>query len=95
MRGGKKTLNNNHLLALIIETNGNGKRYGFSDRMINDMMIDLGFSAFEYDPFKRSLKQYPINQWNFGNTIYCKDIASINNRIKNAAYFNLSTGLII
>ena len=95
LQGGIKTFKNHHLLAVIIETNRNGKRYGFSDKMINKWMVDYGFTAFDYDPFKRSLKQYPINKWNFGNTIYCKDIASLKNRIKNAAYFNLSTGLII
>lgn len=39
--------------AIIIELNGSGKRYGFSDRDVYDLLINYGFGCFEYNPESR------------------------------------------
>ena len=47
--GGKNTLNNPDLKAVIIELNGSGARYGYKDADIHAMFITAGFRPYAYD----------------------------------------------
>ena len=75
---------NNALLikAIIIELNGSGYRYGFDEKQIHADLLHYGFLPYTYDPFKREL----ISWDSFGpnNTIYCRDLAFINERLRAA-----------
>jgi Methyltransferase FkbM domain len=55
LRGAQHTLAVPSLRALIVELNGSGARYGFSDQAVHEEIIRHGFSAFAYDPATRSL----------------------------------------
>jgi len=80
--GGNKTLKNSKLKAIIIELNGSGKRYGYDEQNIHNMLLELGFNPFLYTPEKRLLTS--INSFGTHNTIYIRDIDFVQNRL-NAA----------
>lgn len=87
LKGMGETLKQESLKAIIIELNGSGKRYGFADADIHKLLTTNGFKPFNYDPFKRDLSL--LNTYGDHNTIYCRDINFINNRIKNAKAFKI------
>ncbi len=87
LKGMGKTLKQQSLKAIIIELNGSGERYRFADADIHNLLTNNGFKPYDYDPFQRNLTL--LNTYSKHNTIYCRDIAFINNRIKNATAFKI------
>jgi hypothetical protein len=81
-KGMAATLKAPSLKAIIIELNGSGERYGFDERAIHKLFIDNEFKPYCYDPFTRSLTL--LATYGNYNTIYCRDINFINDRLKNA-----------
>ncbi len=55
LQGAAKTLKRDELKAIIIELNGLGSRYGFSDEAVHEKLLDLKFQPCSYDPFSRVL----------------------------------------
>jgi len=53
--GAKKILERETLLAVIMELNGAGERYGFNEEELKQRMIEGGFTPCRYDPFRRML----------------------------------------
>jgi FkbM family methyltransferase len=78
------------LLAVIMELNGCGARYGFDESTIHNKMLGYGFQTFQYSPFDRKL--IPLNGKNLelGNTIYIKDKEQAENRVKSARPFTVN-----
>ncbi|HEX8022989.1 FkbM family methyltransferase [Mucilaginibacter sp.] len=87
LKGMTVTLDSPILKGIIIELNGSGGRYGFSDQDIHNLLLSKGFKAVDYDPFKRTL--IPLNTFGKYNTIYCRDIDFINSRLQSAAGINI------
>jgi FkbM family methyltransferase len=83
LAGGKATLVDPDVKAIIIELNGLGKRYGVSDDNIHAELQQSGFHPYEYDVFGRSL----TSRIGYGahNTIYVRDIQFVTQRVENAA----------
>lgn len=82
LRGGKQTLENPCLKAIIIELNGSGGRYGFNENEIHQKLLDQGFKPNVYDPFRRECKE--VNRFGTHNTIYLRDKYWVLDRIQNA-----------
>jgi len=82
LEGMMHTLQSDRLKAIIIELNGSGRRYGYNDEEIHQMLNLYGYYPFSYDPFKRFLT--PINHFGTVNTIYIKDENFVKDRIANA-----------
>jgi FkbM family methyltransferase len=82
LKGMTDTLKAPLLKAIIIELNGSGERYGFDEQAIHQLLIENKFEPYSYDPFTRSLTLLDVHG-NY-NTIYCRDIGFINDRLKNA-----------
>ncbi len=82
INGAKRTINDVGLKAIIIELNGSGARYGYSEIKIHEILTTAGFKPYFYDPVKRALNLVE----NFGtyNTIYIRDIDYVLNRLKTA-----------
>ena len=79
LKGGKKFFSNSNIIALIIELNGSGKIFNIEDDEIHKEILSFGFFPIKYYPFERKvilLESYNNN----GNTIYVKDIESIQKR---------------
>ena len=76
--GGRKVLSSVNVIAIIIEMNGSGERYGYSNEMIDEELRELGFFAISYDPFKKkSIRLLKYNEKN-QNTIYIRDLERVN-----------------
>ena len=92
IKGGKTTINENELKAIIIELNGSGDRYGYSEIEIHEVLIHAGFNPYFYDPFARIIKMSE----GFGthNTIYIRDIEFVNERLINADKVKILTRTI-
>lgn len=91
LQGGEKTLADPRLLAVIMEINGSGERYGIADSELVDIMRGHGFSAFGYDPFGRRLVDPDSSN---GNTIFVRDKADVEARVVNARRYRLINGTI-
>lgn len=91
LQGGRRTLKDARLLAVIMETNGSGARYGVSDDALIAVMRECGFAPFGYDPFRRTLRDsVPAN----GNTVFVRDRAAVEARCRTARKFRLVNGVI-
>jgi hypothetical protein len=86
LRGGGKVLRDERLLAVIMETNGSGTRYGVSDGALRAEMSEYEFQPFYYDPFVRRL--VTATGMN-GNTIFVRNQTAIEERTKSAPRFML------
>jgi FkbM family methyltransferase len=82
LKGMTNTLNMPSLKAIIIELNGSGGRYGYSEEDAHDLLLSKGFQPYAYDPFKRSLTV--IKTYGKDNTIYCRDMDFIAHRLQTA-----------
>jgi len=89
LMGAKNTLRKSSLRVVLVETNGSGNRYGYSDEMILSMMTKSDFLPYEYNPFKRELlvSQNRINLK--GNTLFIRDLGDIQKKIQNAPQINV------
>lgn len=84
IEGGKSILLSDNTSALIIELNGSGEGFGFSNEDIHNKLLNLKFKPVTYDPISRSLSEINGYNKNGGNTIYVKDIDLMNSRCKTA-----------
>ena len=85
--GGAATLARPSLLAVIMELNGSGKRYGYDETAIHQAMLDHGFRTFSYRPFTRELIALDSTNHTSGNTLYLKDVEQVTERINSAPPF--------
>jgi len=91
LRGAARTLANPKLLAVVMETNGSGARYGWSDDELVALMQGHGFAAYSYNPFKRELQ--PVKPGT-GNTIFVRNHDEIMRRVKEARRFKVGSAEI-
>jgi FkbM family methyltransferase len=89
VQGGESTLQNDTLLAVIMELNGSGKRYGFDDAQVTRVMNGYGFTACEYEPFSRRLTAVASRENADGNVVFVRDIELVRQRLQAAASVTL------
>jgi len=87
LKGMLKTLNSASLKVIIIELNGSGGRYGFDESKIHDLLISNGFKPYNYNAFNRQLNR--LESYGSYNTIYCRDMDFVIDRVKNAKAFKI------
>lgn len=90
--GAKKIINNTSLIAIIIELNGSGKRYGKEDSEIHKLLLSKGFNSFQYDPLKHQLKSLKGKYNKIYNTLYLRNLDEIQLRISRKTTSILGTG---
>ena len=89
--GGRKVLSSENVIAIIIEMNGSGKRYGYNNEMIDAELRELGFFAISYDPFnKKTIRLMTYNE-NNQNTIYIKDLEKVSSLCKASKSYYIHT----
>jgi FkbM family methyltransferase len=94
IKGAEKTLQRETLLALVVEMNGSGDRYGLDEKQLDQTLLDHGFTPLSYDPLARRIVPLPaVNR--SGNRIYMRDRAALQERLRAAAPFTLAGGLRI
>ncbi len=82
INGANKILSNPALSVILIETNGLTNSYNFSDSYLHDKLTSYGFTTFTYNPQTRNLT--PTNKQRNTNTIYCRNIEFLKERIVSA-----------
>lgn len=73
LAGGEKVLACPDLLAVIIELNGSGKRYGQDDDQLHVLLQNNGFESFRYEPVERKLIPLLGGRNTTSNTLYLKN----------------------
>lgn len=84
LKGAARTLESPDLVAIVLELNGSGTRYGFDDAILHDHLLQLGFCPFRYDPFGRTLDKLDGRNSQSGNTIYVRNLQLVAARLKQA-----------
>ena len=93
LMGASCTLAAPTLLAVVMETNGSGARYGVNDAELVNLMQENGFSAYGYDPFARQLMDASRIQTD-GNTVFVRDRATVEARLRGSKHYRLINGTI-
>jgi len=91
LAGGALTLGSKGLIAVLMETNGSGARYGRRDDDLVATMRGFGFATCSYDPLSRRLSEASAGA---ANTIFVRDLAAVRERISTARRFRLVNGEI-
>jgi FkbM family methyltransferase len=84
IEGASGVLSNDNVSAIIIELNGSGEEFGYSNEDIHKKILSFGFVAVTYEPQARNLTKLKSYNKNGGNTIYVKNVALISERCKSA-----------
>jgi len=87
--GGEATLASPALKAVVLETNGSGEGYGVQDAELFARMARHGFQPAGYDPVRRQLSAAKTQA---GNTLFLRDRAFVEDRLRSARRFRLVTG---
>ena len=80
LRGARKTLANPALRAVIMELNGSGERYGFSDEGIVAEMQGLGFVVCGYEVERKELVVGERGGGS-GNVLFVRDLVGMVGRL--------------
>lgn len=91
LKGAQCTLADPRLLAVVMETNGSGARYGIGDDELIGELRKHGFDMYGYDPFSRRVE---AGQPTGGNTIFVRNLDAVNDRIRSAPRYKLINGSI-
>jgi FkbM family methyltransferase len=89
LEGASDTLIKPSLLAVIMELNGSGNRYGFDESKILRKMLDAGFKTYTYNPYKREVLNLNGKNLDSGNTIFIRDEIAVQERIHSAPKLNV------
>lgn len=85
--GGKRVLSQESLLGVIMELNGSGDRYGFSEAALHKTMLGFGFDTYAYSPFARQLIPLNGSISKSGNTLYIRHPEEVASRLQAAEHF--------
>ncbi|HUQ18814.1 MAG TPA: FkbM family methyltransferase [Gemmatimonadaceae bacterium] len=94
IEGATDTLAAPECLAVIVEMNGSGMRYGLDEDLLDATLRGKGFEPFSYDPLRRELVSVDAAGPPY-NRIYIRDRSEIQQRLKSAKSFRLSGGWTI
>jgi FkbM family methyltransferase len=87
LQGAVKTLQSEHLKAIIVEVNNESRKYGLAPEVLHNFLTSFGFIQVLYDPFCRTIK--PTDKNISDNRIYVKDLDIINSKIKSNPEINI------
>ncbi|MDD5034068.1 MAG: FkbM family methyltransferase [Methylococcaceae bacterium] len=89
IQGAASTLTNVNLLALLLELNGSGTRYGFDEDRLHNSLLEKGFVPCLYQPFERKIIPIDGKNPDAGNTLYVRNIAALQDRVATAPAFTV------
>jgi len=87
LAGADSTLRRPDMLALLLELNGNGARYGFDDSGLHAKVLQYGFVPARYEPLTRTLSAVGSGRAAAGNTLYVRSLEQLQARIAAAPRF--------
>ena len=87
LQGASETLRNPALHSVILELNGSGRHYGFSEQKILATLFDRGFKSYTYDLFTRCLIDLQGTSLREGNTLFIRNESLVRERLAGAEKF--------
>lgn len=90
LKGANTILAQPSVLAVIMELNGSGTRYGFDEAAIVDLMRNHGFETATYEPFTREVVLLEGKCLNSGNTLFLRNTQLVKVRVRNARTFEIN-----
>lgn len=87
IEGASATLRQDSLLAVVMELNESGARYGFDENTLHQKMLSYGLHPVTYSPFNRKLTHLDGKNTQSGNTIYVRDFERVQARLEAAVPF--------
>jgi FkbM family methyltransferase len=82
--GAGQTLAHPALRAVVMELNGSGRRYGYSEDALHGQMLVHGFVPCAYAPFRRTLRPLSERPHQAGNALYVREPGRLSGRLKDA-----------
>jgi FkbM family methyltransferase len=89
LRGAGRTLADPGLVALVVELNGSGLRYGFTDVAVHEAITDHGFEPYRYDPKSRRLTAAASYNMDGMNTLYVRGAQALAPILSGASAVNI------
>lgn len=89
LNGASATLTNPSLHSIVIELNGSGERYGYSDEAVFEKLRGLGFAPFTYEPFSRQLRPASRINHDGNNTLLIRNEAAVREKLHRAPRFSI------
>jgi FkbM family methyltransferase len=84
VQGAANALENTQLMAVLMELNGSGERYGHDERKLHRKMLEKGFTTCLYRPFERNLIPVEGGIPGVDNVLYVRDVGALAARVKSA-----------
>ena len=84
LKGARRALRSDTLLAVVMELNGSGARYGVDELRLHTDMLDDGFTPCRYDPLTRALLPLVSRTPACGNTLYVRDVPALSALVQSA-----------
>lgn len=84
LEGAREILQNQALHAVIMELNGSGKRYGFDEAKILEVMRGNGFRPYSYNPLRRTLIALEGKRSDSDNTLFIRNQSFVEDRLRDA-----------
>lgn len=91
LQGARKTLSDSRVIAVVMEINGSGARYGVGDDELLSMMAGYGYVPCGYNPIARRLTDWEPSG---GNAIFVRDRAILQNLVAEARRYRLVNATI-
>lgn len=92
IKGSRAVLKNPALLGIVMELNGAGQLYGFSDTDLAKELLAHGFRMYSYAPFERCLvplRRLEDRGAGQDNVIFVRDSAAVEARLASAKRFRV------
>jgi FkbM family methyltransferase len=84
LRGAAAVLGDPRLRVVMLELKNHGARYGFDENEIRAQMAAQGFAPYSYDPIERRLIPLDAGAERPDNTIFLRDAAEADARLRSA-----------
>lgn len=81
-RGAERLLSAKNLRVIIVELNDSGEKFGYKDSDVSKLLSDRGFFPCDFDVLSRTLNPIKTFKSDRQNTIFVRDIAEINLKLK-------------
>jgi hypothetical protein len=88
---GAKNLLKKNIIALIVEINNSGKKFGVTNKRIHKEILSYGFIPIAYDPINKEVKKIDSYSTKDKNTIYVKDVNLIRRLLVIKNFFIIHT----
>jgi hypothetical protein len=89
--GARRLLTDQRLLAIVMELNGSGMKYGYDEQELIESLIAEGFASCTYEPSTRRLAPSPRKALGrrSDNVIFARHLDVLADRLRSAADVDL------